>query len=120
VVGPVLRGFGATGDDGLPARGTTWQAAPGARVVSPCAGRIAFAAPFRSYGELLIIDCGQGQHFVLTGLGRLDVRAGQPVLAGEPVGRLGSEPGAGRPGLYGELRVRGRPADPLPWLGAGG
>lgn len=120
VVGRVLHGFGATGEDGLPSRGITWQAAPGARVVSPCAGRVAFAAPFRSYGQLIILDCGEGQHFVLSGLGRLDVGAGRRVLAGEPVGRLAAEPGSARPGLYGELRLRGRPADPAPWLAAGG
>lgn len=120
VVGRVLRGFGAAGEDGLPSRGITWQAAPGARVVSPCAGRVAFAAPFRSYGQLLILDCGEGQHFVLSGLGRIDVAAGRRVLAGEPVGQLAADPGAARPGLYGELRLRGRPADPAPWLAAGG
>ena len=53
-------------------------------------GRVAFAGPFRSFGVLLIIDCGGGYHFVLAGLDRLDAEAGSRLLAGEPVGVLGS------------------------------
>ena len=105
-------------EGGLRARGLTWQAAPGARVVSPCTGRVAFAAPFRSYGLLVILDCGGGEHFVLAGLQRLDVAAGRRVLAGEPVGQLGAEGGSAT--LYGELRRRGQAVDPRPWLAAGG
>lgn len=117
VAGTLLRGFGAAGDDG-PSRGLTWQAAPGARVVSPCGGRVAFAAPFRSYGQLVIVDCGAQQHFVLAGLGRVDVQPGQRILAGEPVGQLGAA-GQGRATLYGELRRGGQAVDPGPWLRGG-
>lgn len=118
VPGQVVRGFGATGEDGQPSRGVTWRAQPGARVVSPCGGRVAYAAPFRSYGQLVILDCGDQQHFVLAGLGRLDVAAGQRILAGEPVGQLAA---GGQASLYGELRRRGQPVDPGPWLaGRGG
>ncbi len=45
-----------------------------------------FAGPFRSFGQLMIIDCGGGYHFVLAGLDRLDVAVGRPVQPGEPVG----------------------------------
>jgi len=128
VAGQVLRDFGTAGEGG-PARGITLQAAPGARVVSPCTGRIAFAAPFRSFGRLLIVDCGEGYHFVLGGLERLDVSPGHKVLAGEPVGLLGgasstaavaagSVDGHGRVTLYLELRRRGDPVDPRPWFAA--
>jgi murein DD-endopeptidase MepM/ murein hydrolase activator NlpD len=121
VAGRVVRAFGAAGPEG-PARGLTYAAPPGAQVVSPCAGRIVFAAPFRSYGPLLIVDCGGGYHFVLAGLERLDVSAGARVLAGEPVGRLGEADadGSGRARLYLELRREGRPIDPRPFLAAAG
>jgi septal ring factor EnvC (AmiA/AmiB activator) len=103
---------------GGPHRGLTFAASPGARVVSPCSGRAAFAAPFRSYGLLLIVDCGGGYHFVLAGLERLDVAAGRRLLAGEPVGVLGTG-GAGA-SLYVELRRGGQAVDPRPWFAARG
>lgn len=114
VAGPTLRAFGAATEAG-PARGTTWQGAPGGRVVSPCAGRVAFAAPFRGYGPLLIVECGDGQHVVLAGLERLDAVPGQRLLPGEPVGRLGGSEDR-RPSLYAEVRHAGQPIDPRAWL----
>lgn len=117
VTGRVVRDFGDQADAG-PARGITFSAPPGARVVSPCSGRTVFSAPFRSYGLLLIVDCGEGHHFVLAGLDRLDATAGSRVLAGEPVGILGS--GEGRASLYVELRRNGQPVDPRPWFQARG
>jgi septal ring factor EnvC (AmiA/AmiB activator) len=122
VVGRVVRGFGDPGDGG-PANGMSYAAAPAARVVAPCAGRSLFAGPFRSFGLLLILDCGGGYDFVLAGLQRLDVTVGQPVQAGEPVGVMpnwdpqSSNP---RPVLYVELRRDGQPVDPAPWLKAKG
>ncbi len=114
VAGKIVRVFGAPGDAG-PASGITYQTPPGARVVSPCAGRVEFAAPFRSYGLLTIIACGGDAHVVLSGLDRLDVSAGQAVQAGEPVGVM---PRAGGGGLYLELRRAGQPVDPAPYLRA--
>jgi len=121
VVGRLIRSFGTKGDGG-PAHGVTWQATPKARVVSPCRGKVAFAGPFRSYGLLLIVDCGGGYHFVLAGLDRLDAAVGQRVLPGEPVGQLGSggTEGRGGPTLYGELRRNGEAVDPRPWLASRG
>jgi septal ring factor EnvC (AmiA/AmiB activator) len=109
VLGRVTREFGAAGEGG-PARGLTLQAAAGARVVSPCGGRAVFAAPFRSFGQLLIVDCGDGYHVVLAGLDRLDAVPGQRLLAGEPIGQLGEA------ALYLELRRNGQPVDPRGWF----
>ncbi|MDN3566707.1 peptidoglycan DD-metalloendopeptidase family protein, partial [Paeniroseomonas aquatica] len=116
VQGQVVREFRAAGEGGA-AGGLTIQAGAGARVVSPCGGRAVFAAPFRSFGQLLIVDCGEGYHFVLAGLDRLDAAPGQRLLGGEPVGQLGA--GSGRPALYLELRRNGRPVDPRGFLGGG-
>lgn len=104
---------------GGPHRGITYAAAGGARVVSPCNGRAVFAAPFRSFGLLLIVDCGAGYHFVLAGLDRLDASAGQRLLAGEPIGVLGGAGAAGS-SLYVELRRNGQAVDPRPWFAARG
>lgn len=118
VAGRIATQWGEGGPGG-PHRGLTFAAGPGARVVSPCAGRAVYAAPFRSFGLLLIVDCGGGYHFVLAGLDRLDTAAGRRLLAGEPVGVLAGSGGAGA-SLYVELRRNGQPVDPRPWFAARG
>jgi septal ring factor EnvC (AmiA/AmiB activator) len=118
VAGRLLRGYGDH-SEGVATRGQTISAAAGARVVSPCAGRAVFSGPFRSYGLLLIVECTDGHHVVLAGLGRLDADAGRRLLAGEPVGVMGAGTG-GRGRLYLELRREGQPLDPRPWLGEPG
>lgn len=119
VSGPVVSRFGraATGrfgtavvrngiDVGTP-EGT------GARVVH--GGRVAFAAPFTGFGVLVIVDHG-GSAFTLYGhLSEATVAEGAMVKAGEVVGRVGLAP-AGDAALYFEVRIDGRPVDPLQWL----
>ena len=122
VAGQVVRAFGDATEGG-PSAGLAYQVAPGARVVSPCGGRAVFAAPFRSFGQLLIVDCGGGYHFVLSGFERLDVQVGQPVAAGGPVGVMpGWDPraSASRPLLYVELRRDGQAVNPASFLRAKG
>ncbi len=118
VIGVVVKAYGEQTDGG-PATGVSYHAPPGARVISPCGGRVVFADTFRSYGLLLIVDCGGGYHVVLSGFDRLDVRLGQGVVSGEPVGVMPNwEPGSTghRPALYVELRHDGQPINPAPWL----
>ena len=121
VAGSIARAFGATTEAG-PASGVSYQAPPKARVVSPCGGRVVFAGPFRSFGLLMIVNCGGGYHFVLSGLDRLDVQVGQPVQPGEPVGVMPDwdprNAPASRPTLYMELRKDGQPINPAPFLRA--
>ncbi len=89
-----------------------------ATVVSPYDGQIAFAGPFRHYGLLLIIDHGEGYHTLLAGMGSIEGVVGQLLLAGEPVGQMKSSKSE-KPALYMELRVKGSPVNPIPWLAAG-
>ena len=122
VAGRIVRGWGQASEDG-PSTGITFSAAPAAFVASPCIGRVGFAAPFRSYGKLMIIECGGGYDFVLAGLDRLDVPVGRAVHAGEPLGRMADyDPtkGSDRPGLYVELRKNGQAINPLPYLNGKG
>ncbi len=102
---------------GLSTKGIVIETRARAQIVAPFDGRIAFAGPFREYGLLLIIDHGEGYHTLLAGMGQIDVLLDQHVLAGEPVGVMGS-PGDEKPQLYVELRKRGHPINPLPWLAA--
>ncbi len=73
--------------------------------------------PFRGYGQLLIIEHGEGYHTLVAGLSRIDGEVGQWLLAGEPIGQMGDGEG-GRPSLYVEFRRNGEPINPLPWLAA--
>jgi septal ring factor EnvC (AmiA/AmiB activator) len=122
VVGRVVRSWGDPTLAG-PATGLSYATPPAARVVSPCSGSVVFGAPFRSYGLLVILDCGGGYDFVLAGLDRLDVTVGQRLQSGEPVGVMAGwnpDQPAQRPQLYLELRRDGNPVNPAPWLHAQG
>ncbi|HWI17836.1 MAG TPA: peptidoglycan DD-metalloendopeptidase family protein, partial [Vicinamibacterales bacterium] len=78
-------------------------------------GTVAFAAPFSGFGTLVIVDHG-GSAFTLYGhLLEASVSAGTNVSRGTPLGRVGLSPSGGA-GLYFELRIDGRPVNPLQWL----
>ena len=113
--GPVIDHFGEPEGNGWTAQGVTVKTRSSAQVVAPRAGTVVFAEPFLGYGELLIIDHGEGYHVLLAGLERLDARVGDDLVSGEPVGVMGSDAGTADR-LYIELRRGGRPIDPLPWL----
>ena len=98
-------------EDGGGGRTLTLRPRPGAQVVAPAAGQIAFAGPFRGYGAIAIIEHADGWTSLVTGLERVQVAAGQPVVAGSP---LGQAPLAD-PRIGVELRRHGaRVAPPLP------
>jgi murein hydrolase activator len=118
---------GRFGDaDGLGGRmkGLFIATPPGAQVVVPAQGRVAYAGNFRSYGQLLILDVGEGYHVLLAGLARIEVATGQRVAAGEPVGEMGQASALGnrigdqkdaRPVLYVEFRKAGNAVDSASW-----
>jgi murein hydrolase activator len=112
VMGPVIRRFGDAGEAG-PAEGISYHTGPAAAVLAPCAGEVMFAAPFRSYRQLVILDCGGGTLVVLAGLDRLAVKVSAATKSGMSVGQMASDGGT----LYMELRRQGRPVDPSLVLG---
>lgn len=116
--GRIVGRFGQTDENGAPLRGLRIEARPGGQVIAPADGKVMFAGPFRGYGQLLIIAHGGGYHSLLAGFGRIDRLVGQWVLAGEPVGLMGSSTGE-KPVLYLELRRKGETVNPLPWLASG-
>ncbi|MGB8274317.1 MAG: peptidoglycan DD-metalloendopeptidase family protein [Alphaproteobacteria bacterium] len=115
--GHIARRFGEPTEAGLKSRGIVIDTVDGAQVVAPYDGQVAFAGPFRGYGQLLIIAQGEGYHILLAGLSRIDCVVGQWLLAGEPVGVMGPAENSD-PQLYVELRYDGEPINPLPWLAA--
>jgi septal ring factor EnvC (AmiA/AmiB activator) len=115
--GKLISRFNEATVPGLSTKGIIIETRALAQIVAPFDGRVAFAGPFREYGLLLIIDHGEGYHTLLAGMGRIDARLDQHVLAGEPVGVMGPLNGE-KPKLYVELRKKGHPINPLPWLAA--
>ncbi|MHA1597606.1 MAG: murein hydrolase activator EnvC family protein [Alphaproteobacteria bacterium] len=117
VVGRLVGKYGQTTETGLTRKGITIETRAAAQVISPYDGLVVFAGAFKGYGQLLIIEHGEGYHSLLAGLARIDNTIGQQVLSGEPAGIMGN-PENGPPILYVELRRNGRPINPLPWLAA--
>jgi murein hydrolase activator len=124
VQGHVARRFGDDDDAGGRLAGDILRTHSGAIVTAPSDGSVLYAGPFRSYGQLLILNAGDGYHLVLAGMSRISVRLGQSVVAGEPVGTMGEARVASvatlgdentGPELYVEFRKEGKPVDPAPW-----
>ncbi len=115
--GEITQHFGEDDHMGGHTKGVAIRTRPAAQVVAPADGTVVFAAPFHGYGRLLIIKSGGEYHALLGGLARIEADVGQTVLAGEPVGVMQDSPG-GEPVLYFELRRKGQPINPLPWLAA--
>jgi murein hydrolase activator len=124
VAGTILKGFGAPDAFGGTEKGVSVATPVAATVASPIDGWVAFSGPYRTYGQLLIVNAGGGYYMVLAGMDRINVRLGQFVLAGEPVASMGDGSartaaaaaiGAAQPILYIELRKDGAAIDPGPW-----
>jgi len=127
VAGDTLLAYGDTDEVGAKSQGVSIATRPGARVVAPADGWIIYSGPFRSYGEVLILNAGDGYHVVLAGMDAADVELGQFVLAGEPIATMGAtrlasltEIGhsSAQPVLYVEFRKDGSSIDPTPWWAA--
>lgn len=124
VSGQFAKRFGEDDGTGSALKGDILRTQSGAIVTAPVDGTVLYAGPFRSYGQLLILNPGDGYHIVLAGLDRLNVSLGQSVLAGEPVGMMGearlasiaaSTLDGAVPELYVEFRKDGKPIDPKLW-----
>ena len=113
--GEIAAKFGQKTDAFGEGKGLVIATRSGAQVVTPFDGQIVFEGPFRSYGQILIIEHRGGYHTVLAGLAHVDVVVGQWLKAGEPVGAM-IDTAQGRPQLYVELRRSGQPFDPAPWF----
>lgn len=111
--GPVVTAYGEQMSKGVTSKGIIIKTRSQAQVISPYDGTVIFAGPFRGYGNLIIIEHGQGYLSLLAGLEEVDCELGQMLLAGEPVGQM-SESGDTR--LYVELRKDNHPINPLTWI----
>ncbi|WP_230482603.1 murein hydrolase activator EnvC family protein [Sphingomonas sp. Leaf21] len=117
VAGRVAGGFGEISDSGVRARGITLTTVPHAPVIAPAAGEVRYAAPFRGYGGIVIVNHGAGWTSLITGLGAIAVRAGQRVAAGAVLGQAGRGRAGADPRVTVELGRDGRPMDIAAILG---
>jgi murein hydrolase activator len=126
VNGSKIRDFGSSDGVGGVEKGISLATRPGSQVTTPCDGWVVYAGPFRSYGQLLILNAGGGYHVLIAGMERISVTIGQFVLTGEPVATMGTTSqvasilaaNASQPVLYVEFRKDGTPIDPGPWWAA--
>ncbi len=116
VAGRLVTGFGETSGTGPRSRGIGIAARPGALVVAPAAGRVAFAGPYRGFAMIAIIEHDGGWTSLVTGLARVDVAVGDVLVAGAPLGIAGRSGPGETIGL--ELRQGGAPVNPLDQVGA--
>jgi len=114
-IGRISGRYGEIIRRGVSRKGLTIVTRASAQVVAPHDGKIVFAGNFRGYGQLLIIDHGEGYHTLLSGMARIDGIIGQYLLSGEPVGLMGT-PSTGKPAIYIEVRRNSQPINPTPWL----
>jgi septal ring factor EnvC (AmiA/AmiB activator) len=115
--GELANRFGTQRQEG----GTTWKgvfirAANGAEVKAIAPGRVVFADWLRGFGNLAIVDHGDGYLSVYGNNESLFKAVGQPVKAGEAIASVGNSGGNPETGLYFELRHLGQPLDPLKWV----
>ena len=103
------------GYEGTAMPGLAFITAPSAAVVAPADSHVLFAGRYHKTGQVLILELPGGYDLVLAGMDRVDVRAGDQLLAGEPVGRMAPRGNGAR--LYFELRQNGKDISPAPWLG---
>lgn len=113
VQGRTLAGFGTLRESGARSTGLELLPAPGAQVVAPSAGRVAFAGPYRGFGQIVIVEHPGGWTSLVTGLARVDAQVGDQLIGGTPLGVAGNDGEV----VTIELRRDGEPVNPLNHLG---
>lgn len=116
VAGTLLAGFGAKMPDGRRSDGVLIAADAGRDVVASAGGRVVFADWMTGYGLIVIVDHGGDTMSLYANNDTLLRDVGDTVAKGDPVAKVGSSGGQGRPALYFELRRAGKPVDPRSWF----
>jgi septal ring factor EnvC (AmiA/AmiB activator) len=84
------------------------------RAVAP--GKVAYAGWLRGYGNLLIVDHGDGFHTVMAHLAQMSRAVGEQLQAGDELGTVGDTGSIKGTYLYFEVRQLGQAVDPALWL----
>ncbi len=123
--GQIVRRYGEPDGLGRETQGLMIATRAGAQVTAPADGKVEFAGPFRSYGQVVILNPGGGYRVLLAGMDKVTADVGEFLRTGEPVGEMGSGPASvtlfgevvqdGRPVLYIEFRDSKEAVDSGPW-----
>ena len=117
VIGELMNRFGGQRQDsGLSWKGLFISAKPGRDIKAVAGGRVVYADWLRGFGNLLIIDHGDGYMSLYGNNESLLKQAGEEARAGETIAATGNSGGNPDSGLYFELRFQGKPFDPIPWV----
>ena len=117
VIGELTNRFGGQRQDsGLSWKGLFISAKPGREVKAVASGRIVYADWLRGFGNLLILDHGDGYMSLYGNNESLLKQTGEEIRAGDTIAATGNSGGNPDSGLYFELRFQGKPFDPIPWV----
>ena len=117
VIGELTNRFGGQRQDsGLSWKGLFIAAKSGREVKAIAGGKIVYADWLRGFGNLLILDHGDGYMSLYGNNESLLKQAGEQARAGDTIASVGTSGGNPESGLYFELRYQGKPFDPLPWV----
>lgn len=113
VSGTKVTEYGQLISKGVTSKGIVYKTRPNAQVTALFDGTVIFSGPFKGYGNIIIVEHGDGYLSLLAGLEHIDCDVGQMILTGEPVGTM---PNNGQSKLYVEIRKNRHPINPSPWI----
>ena len=116
VRGELTNRYGAVREDsGISWKGLFIRTQEGDEVRSVANGRVVFADWLRGFGNLLIIDHGDGYMSLYGNNQTLLKKVGDEVTTGDAIAAVGNSGGNPEAGLYFEMRYQSKPFDPLAW-----
>ncbi|MBU1396438.1 MAG: peptidoglycan DD-metalloendopeptidase family protein [Gammaproteobacteria bacterium] len=117
VAGELMNRFGAQREGGgLSWKGLFIRAAEGSAVKAIAAGQVVFSEWLRGFGNLIIVDHGEGYMSLYSNNESLYKQVGERVQPGDPIATVGNSGGQPDTGLYFEMRHQSRPVNPLLWV----
>jgi septal ring factor EnvC (AmiA/AmiB activator) len=102
----------------------TWTVSNGVALAVPLGtpvhavygGKTIYAQWLAEYGNLVILDHGDGMLTLYAWLQAVSVKPGEPAAVGAEIGLAGFGPGRDEAGVYFEVRDRQKASDPVAWL----
>lgn len=116
VSGKIVNRFGSTQMGELKWNGIVIQAGAGTAVKAIAAGRVILADWLQGYGQVVVVDHGNGDMSLYGYNQSVSVRKGARVQAGQTIASVGNSGGQSRSALYFEIRRKGVAVNPLKWV----